>query len=189
VYFSSDYIFDGLAGPYKEDDPANPICEYGRQKVIAEHYISLNAQDYLIIRTTVVYGWEHQGKNFIYRLLNTLRAGQRLPVPLDQIGNPTYAPNLSEATIKLSLTGARGVYHIVGPERVNRYEFAREAAKVFKLDESLLQPVTTPELQQIAPRPLNLGMAIDKVTAVLNFPLLDYKTGLAIMAEQERVTP
>ena len=73
VYFSSDYIFDGRSGAYTEDQPANPICEYGRHKLAAEHYISLNAAKFLIIRTTVVFGWEAQGKNFVSRLISDAR--------------------------------------------------------------------------------------------------------------------
>jgi dTDP-4-dehydrorhamnose reductase len=69
IYFSTDYVFDGVSGPYAEDAIANPISEYGRQKLIAEHYISLISLNFLIIRTTVVYGWERQGKNFVYRFV------------------------------------------------------------------------------------------------------------------------
>ena len=184
VYFSSDYIFDGENGPYREDDPANPICEYGRQKLMAEHYISLWCKNYLIIRTTVVYGWERQGKNFIYRLINTLNSGQVLRVPFDQVGSPTYAPNLAQAVIELSLKDAQGVYHLVGPKRVNRYEFACEAARVFGLDETLIQRVATAELNQKASRPLNAGMIVEKAQAKLSTPLLDYRVGLRTMAAE-----
>lgn len=187
VYFSSDYIFDGKAGPYREDDPANPICEYGRQKLMAEHYIALHAHDYLIVRTTVVYGWERQGKNFVYRLLNTLRSGRVLRVPVDQIGNPTYAPNLAQTVVELVLSDARGVYHVVGPDRVNRYEFACEAAKVFGVDGSLIQAVPTSELGQPAPRPLNAGMVVEKAAARLTTPLMGYREGLRAMALEEEI--
>jgi dTDP-4-dehydrorhamnose reductase len=181
VYFSSDYVFDGQAGPYREEDPVNPICEYGRQKVMAEHYVALHAQDYLIIRTTVVYGWERQGKNFIYRLLNTLQAGDTLRVPADQIGSPTYAPNLAQAAVELAASKADGLYHLVGPERASRYEFACEAAKIFGLESSLIQAVPTAELGQSAPRPLNAGMRVEKATAQLTIPLVDYRAGLRMM--------
>jgi dTDP-4-dehydrorhamnose reductase len=182
VYFSSDYIFDGKAGPYHEDYPANPICEYGRQKLIAEHYLALHARDYLIVRTTVVYGWERQRKNFVCRLLSTLEAGNILRVPVDQVGNPTYAPNLAQAVIELACSGAKGVYHIVGPERANRYEFACEAARVFGLDASLIKGVPTCELGQVAPRPLNAGMVAKKAADELKVSLVGYKEGLRMMA-------
>ncbi len=75
VFFSTDYIFNGEDGPYDEEAAADPINIYGLPKLEAEHYISLFAMDYLIIRTTVVFGWEHQGKNFIYRVIKSLSDG------------------------------------------------------------------------------------------------------------------
>jgi dTDP-4-dehydrorhamnose reductase len=188
VYFSSDYVFAGDDGPYVETDPPRPLSEYGRQKLIVEHYLAFHAPRSLVIRTTVVYGWENQGKNFIYRLLQTLRAGQFLRVPVDQIGNPTYAPNLAEAVIVLTQQDAQGLYHVAGPSWVNRYDFARAAAEVFNLDASLIQPVTTKELQQPAPRPLQAGMRIDKAQACLPFPMLDCWSGLRRMM-QDRWPP
>ena len=178
VYFSSDYIFSGDHGPYQEDDPPNPICEYGRQKLIAEHHVAGHSHDYLIVRTTVVYGWEVQGKNFVNRLLNTLAAGQKIKVPNDQVGTPTYAPNLARAAIVLALSEAGGIYNVVGPERTNRYEFACEAARVFGLDLRLIDPVATCELGQAAPRPLNAGMTNEKASRKLAFPLIGYHQGL-----------
>ena len=185
VYFSSDYIFNGKTGPYREEDAANPICEYGRQKLIAEHYVALHTCDYVIVRTTVVYGWERQGKNFVYRLLNTLKAGRILRVPVDQVGSPTYAPNLAQAVVELALSDTKGVYHVVGPERVNRYEFACEAASVFGLDRSLIQPVATSELGQVALRPLDAGMVTEKAAAKLTVPLMSYRDGLRAMHRKE----
>lgn len=188
VYFSSDYIFDGEAGPYREDDPVNPICEYGRQKVIAEHYVALHVRDYLIVRTTVVYGWERQRKNFICRLLSTLEGGDILRVPVDQVGNPTYAPNLAQAVIELACSDAKEVYHVVGPERINRYEFACEAARVFGLDTGLIKGIPTCELGQVAPRPLNAGMVVEKAADELKVSLVGYEEGLRMMASERELS-
>jgi dTDP-4-dehydrorhamnose reductase len=166
---------------------ANPICVYGYQKVLAEHFISLHSHNYLIIRTTVVYGWEQQGKNFVYRLIKALQAQQPIKVPIDQIGNPTYAPNLAQISVALACSDARGVYHVAGLERVNRYEFAVKTATVFGLDASLIRPVTTQELNQAAPRPLNAGMTVDKITATVNTPLIGYLEGLQMMQKENRL--
>jgi dTDP-4-dehydrorhamnose reductase len=186
VYFSSDYIFDGYDGPYREDAAANPLCEYGRQKVMAEHYVALNAPQSLIVRTTVVYGWERQGKNFIQRLRDTLSAGNTMRAPVDQIGSPTYAPDLARASVELVQRQATGAYHVVGSELANRYEFACEAARVFGLDETLIEPVETAVLQQPAARPLRAGMLIDKAVQKLGRPLLSYCDGLRVMAAEAK---
>lgn len=185
VYFSSDYVFDGVNGPYLEIDPAKPICEYGQQKLISEHYVALHASDYLIVRTTVVYGWESQGKNFIFRLVERLQMGEKIKVPDDQIGSPTYAPNLAEAVVELTNIGAQGVFNLVGPKLASRYDFAVAAAKAFALDSALIDPISTPELKQIAKRPLRAGMIIDKAQSLLRTKFVDYVEGLAMMANEQ----
>ncbi len=182
VFFSSDYVFDGKAGPYREDAAAHPINVYGWQKLAGEHYVALHASDFLIIRTTVVYGWERQGKNFICHLLRRLRAGSMIHVPTDQIGSPTYAPNLADAVAGLAITGKQGVYHVAGPERVSRYDFACEAARAFGLPETMIWPTLTVNTRQRAMRPLEAGLVVDKAQAVLTVPLVGYKEGLQIMA-------
>ncbi len=187
VYFSSDYIFDGKSGPYSEDALPNPINEYGKQKLIAEHYIALFSRNHLIIRTTVVYGWERQGKNFVVRLLKTLEKNQEAPAPIDQIGNPTYAPNLAQASIELAESGAKGVFNLVGPELCSRYEFACEAAQAFNLPTKLIRPVTTDSLNQVALRPLKAGMKIEKAAAILKSSPVGYREGLKLMVASKGI--
>lgn len=185
VYFSSDYIFDGKNGPYREDDLPNPICVYGHQKLIGEHAIMRSTDDYLIVRSTVIYSWESQGKNFIYRLLNSLEKGLRIQVPTDQIGNPTYGPDLAQAVIDLVEDQAVGIFNITGQDRLNRYEFAVEVAKTFDMDPNLILPVTTDQLKQAARRPLNAGLISDKAAERLQRKFMGYKEGLERMVVEK----
>jgi len=185
IYFSSDYIFDGVSGPYDETDSANPICEYGRQKLAAEHYISLFAKQYLVIRTTVVYGWERKGKNFVYNLIRSLKSGNSIRVPVDQIGSPTYAKNLAQIAVELAAVPLNDVINITGPDRISRFELARLVAKTFKLDEKLITPVETNQLGQPAKRPLEAGLKIAKVTAVSQIPLINFSEGLKLMVDDQ----
>jgi dTDP-4-dehydrorhamnose reductase len=178
VHFSSDYIFDGLAGPYGELAPANPISQYGSQKLSAEHLIMQRARDALIVRTTVIYGEEPQRKNFIYRLLEELRQGREIAVPVDQVGTPTYAPTLADAVFDLLALGVRGVINLAGREPVTRAEFAREAARVFGVDAALVRPVRTAELGQPARRPLSGGLRGELVAGHLGRELPGYEEGL-----------
>jgi dTDP-4-dehydrorhamnose reductase len=178
IYFSTDYIFDGASGPYDETSVANPISEYGRQKLIAEHYIATTSSNFLIVRTTVVYGWERQGKNFIYRLVKLLREGSTIRVPMDQIGTPTYAPELAQNAIKLAKMDVQGVIHIAGANCINRYEFAIETAKVFGLPQDLVIPVSTKELNQLAERPLSAGLKTKKAAQLLQTSFMSSREGL-----------
>jgi dTDP-4-dehydrorhamnose reductase len=180
VYFSSDYIFDGLAGPYSEDDTPNPVNRYGLQKLIAEHLVASQAEDYLILRTTVVYGWEPRGKNFVVRLLQSLREGRPVRVPIDQVGTPTYAPALAAAAIDLAESESRKLINVVGEGRIDRHGFAVCAAQVFGLDERLIIPVATSALGQAAVRPLSLGLTLDRLRN-LGLPAPDYHSGLEQM--------
>lgn len=184
VFFSSDYIFDGTSGPYSEDDPPRPLSIYGQHKILGELLVSQQATRFIIIRTTVVFGTEHEGKNFIYRLHQTLTSKQTLLVPVDQVGTPTYAPNMAAIVIALVAKGAKGVYNIVGPTVVDRFVFAREAAAVFGLDATLIRPVKTIELGQAAKRPLKGGLRIKKVSSIVDIPSLDYKKGLQALAHE-----
>jgi dTDP-4-dehydrorhamnose reductase len=180
VYFSSDYVFAGDRGPYRESDRVHPLCVYGDHKVRAEWLLR---ETDLILRTTVVYGPEWQGKNFIYRLCSTLREGKRLRVPHDQVGSPTFAPNLARAAVALEQRGCTGVFHVAGPDRVSRYELALAAARIFELDARLVDPVATADLHQAARRPLDAGMICDKAAAVLPFALLGYHEGLRLFRD------
>ncbi|MBX9694118.1 MAG: SDR family oxidoreductase, partial [Cyanobacteria bacterium] len=144
VHISSDYIFDGKDGPYYETEPASPINVYGLHKVLAEHLIATKATRYLIVRTTVVYGWEDIGKNFVMHLKSKLIQGQAIKVPNDQIGTPTYNRNLARAIIEaVEKWETNGVINIVGPSLVSRYEFALQVANVFGLDPRLIKPTST----------------------------------------------
>lgn len=177
VYYSTDYIFDGIAGPYTEESKPSPVCVYGRHKLLAEEAVRSRLPDSLILRTTVVYGPEPQGKNFVLRLIANLRSGQTVNVPIDQVGNPTYNPSLAQVSLKL-LEAAPGIYNTAGVERVSRYDFALETCRVFGLDESLVIPVETAKLNQTAKRPLAGGLLMDKVESLFPGTLIGYREGL-----------
>jgi len=181
VFFSSDYIFDGLSGPYSENDKPNPLCVYGKHKLMAEELIQNRLGNYLIVRTTWAYGPEQKGKNFVLSLLKKLENGEKVKVPLDQIGSPTYSENLAEVLEELMREEKKGMYNIAGPELVDRYSFAREICNVFGFPESMLVPVPTRELGQKAKRPLRGGLKIDKVKNEISTRLLNYKEGLILM--------
>ena len=183
VFYSSDYVFDGKAGPYREADAPNPICVYGQQKLEVEQKISLLLENYLTLRITVVYGYEDQGKNFVSRLIKTLKGGQVLKVPQDQFGSPSLVDDIAEASCRLVEVGAKGIFHVVGPDRMSRYHFAMEVAKVFGLPTQQILPVTTAQLRQEAQRPLEAGMICDRLVQTLNWNLRGTAEGLAYLKQ------
>ncbi len=181
VYLSTEYVFDGQAGPYGEDDPVNPVSVYGRTKLEGER-AALSLAAALVIRTTVVYSYAPAAKNFIMQLIANHRSGTAMRVPKDQLSNPTYAPALAAAMLDLALKGAGGVYNVVGPEVMDRYAFALKACSVFGFDPSFLEPRLTAELGQPAARPLRAGLKTEKLVRELGRGLPPVEESLAEIA-------
>lgn len=189
IYFSSDYVFDGEGAPYAEDAEPRPVNEYGRQKAECESLIRQAGDDHLIARVSTVYGWPALGQgadNVATRVLRALRAGEPLDVPVQQIGTPAYAPNLAEALRELMERGCRGTYHLVGNDRMNRYEFSLLLAGVFGLDRSLIVPRATATGPGATKRPLDVGLLNDRARASLcSVRLLGAREGVAAMRAAE----
>lgn len=187
VYFSSDYVFDGEAGPYSEEDKINPISVYGKQKAECERMVQEACQKYIIVRTTGVYGWESEQKNFVASLIRRVGAGEHLSVPVDQFGSPTYARDLAKALFDLIKNKATGIYNISGPEVMNRYEFALVIASVFGLNQTFIKPVNTLDLKQPAARPLKAGLVITKLERETGVKMLAPTEALKIMKKEYEI--
>ncbi len=167
VYFSTDYVFDGHAGPYDEGSPTNPLSAYGRAKLDAERALGAELGDRaLVVRTSWVFGPERQGKNFAYQLVKALGRGKALDCPSDQVSSPSYGPDVARTVVGLVEGGVSGLVHVAGPEVMGRVEFARAIAGAFGLDPSLIVAKTTADLGQEAPRPLKGGLLTPRLDAI-----------------------
>lgn len=173
VFYSTDYVFPGTPsnpGPYRESAPTHPLSYYGLSKLAGEQSILAENPSALVLRTTTVYGPDPQGKNFLYTLRRLLSSGQSMRVPTDQLATPTYNEDLARATLALLRAGHSGLFHAAGPLMLSRIDFARLACRILSLDASLLIPLTTPELNQRAARPLIAGLDSTLLTATLGRP-------------------
>ncbi len=177
VYLSTEYVFDGRQGPYDERSPTNPLSVYGTTKLDGETAVQEADPRALVVRTTIVYGPEEQGKNFAYQLADRLRRGQRLTVPSDQVSTPTYNRDLAAGIVALVRHGTSGVVHVAGPDRLSREAFARALASAADLDPELIDGVPTAELGQPAARPLSAGLV--SVRAPRPGELADVRTAVA----------
>ncbi len=184
VYISSDYVFDGTKPPYKEDDKPNPLNLYGKLKLQTEDYIRKTLQDFLIIRTTNIYGWDPKTvtPNYMMGLYKTIKDGRNFNAPSFLWGNPTYAGDLASAIVELYQKKAKGVYHVCGSSYVTRYEWAKEACRILGLDEKLLNEVKEPSANSSSvPRPLKSCLSIDKFRETYKTTLHDLTGGLSQM--------
>jgi dTDP-4-dehydrorhamnose reductase len=162
VYMSTDYVFDGRKGLYREEDAVNPINYYGLTKLRGEEHVE-KLESYVIARTSVLYGWHPKKLNFATWVIDGLRKGHAINVAEDHYNSPTLADDLAEMIGKIIEMGARGIYHTAGNDRISRYEFALEIAGTFGLDRSLITPVGMADLKMwIAERPRDSSLCIDK---------------------------
>jgi dTDP-4-dehydrorhamnose reductase len=167
-YLSSSYVFDGTQDrPYAESDPVSPVSVYARTKLQGEEISRIHFGDEgLIVRTIVVWGPDPQQKNFAYQVAGHGLSGERLQVPSDQLGNPTYGPDLASAIIQLMEREAGGVWNIAGPEpEMDRVALARLFCRTLDFDDGFIHPVATADLGQAARRPLNGALSTDKLAA------------------------
>ena len=182
VYFSTDHVFPEMTRPCREDDPVAPVSVYAKTKAEAERRVrEILPERHLILRTSWVYGPDEQAKNFVYRAIRTLRAGQPLLVPEDQYGQPTYGPDLARSALDLCRAGLRGTFHVVGPAHLTRLAFARLIADVFELDPARILGKPTSALAQAAPRPLRVCLSDEKIRAALGAPVRHPADALRVM--------
>jgi len=181
VVFSSEYVFDGTRLAYHEDDAVAPLNEYGRQKVALEE-IARSSPRHLVLRISGVFGAEPRRKNFVWQLVDRLRAGGTFDVPSDQLITPTDAASLATALRELLDRGATGTFHATGPEIMAREAFARTIALAFGLDGSKIRPRPTAQLGLLAKRPPKAGLTDAKLQLLLGHGLRRAQDALADLA-------
>jgi CDP-4-dehydro-6-deoxyglucose reductase, E1 len=186
VFYSSDYVFDGVNGPYGERDLPHPVSVYGQTKLEAERLIEESGVDALIIRTTWVYGWERTSKNFAMQVWQQLSSGERMRVASDQVSTPTLVDSLAEVSLRLVELGLGGTVHVAGRDRLSRVEFAQRLAAAFALDGSNIEPVPTRELGQRAHRPLHAGLRTERLQGLLGTEAMSLDESLKRLRRQWR---
>ncbi len=172
VQVSTDFVFDGEHGPYKEEDRPNPLNFYGRSKLAAENAIrKAGLRNWAIARTVLVYGTGEQLKrsNIVLWAIDQLSRGNTISIVDDQWRTPTYAPDLAEGLQKLVRFSKQGVYNLSGREFLSMYDFVQRIASVFDLDASLIKRANSSSFSQTAPRPPATGFITLKAETELGF--------------------
>lgn len=168
VYISTDYVFDGLSGPYSEHDSVGPLSMYARHKLQAEQMVLADSEKHLVLRITNVYGDEDRNKNFIARIISQCIAQEKLTLklPYDQYATPVNAYDIARALYLLLRDQQKGIFHIAGTDWMNRVELALTILKYYPNAAYTLEVVSTPELKQPASRPLRGGLLKSKFSAL-----------------------
>jgi len=186
IQISTDFIFDGDNGPYKEDDEPNPINYYGLSKLKSEDIIIISEIKYTILRTILVFGIvdNMSTNNIVLFVKKALENKQEVTMVDDQYRMPTFVDDLAQACLLSIQNQAYGVFHISSSELLSVYEMAIQIAKVFELDVSLINRISTSQLNQLAKRPPKTGFDLKKSRKILNFPQLPFKNRLQAFKNQ-----
>ena len=168
IQISTDYVFDGKSGPYSEEDEPNPKSVYGETKLFADNWLLDNYSKSTIIRTNILYSYTKRTKaSFLKWVVDSLNDNQNIKVVNDQWNNPTWTESLSSVIYKIIDNQAFDLYHYGDRDILNRFDFSILISKVFNLDSSLIMPISSDELNQIAPRPRKSGLITKKIESEL----------------------
>jgi dTDP-4-dehydrorhamnose reductase len=179
VFISTDFIFDGNKGMYKEEDQAAPVNFYGKTKLEAEEAIKEYEYDWAIVRTILVYDKPHSAKDNILTLVKKkLEKGEEYKVVSDQIRTPTYVEDLAKGIALVIEKKATGVYHIGGMDVLSPFDMACRTADYLGLDRTLIKEVTAANFSQLAKRPLKTGFNIEKAKIELGYQPVSFQEGL-----------
>ena len=186
VHLSTDFVFDGSKGPYREDDIPNPQSYYAETKYEAEKIIQASNIGWAILRTIIIYGVvdDNSRSNVVLWTKRSLENKQAIRAINDQYRAPTLAEDLAGACIRAALKKAQGVFHVSGRELMCILDIVYLVADYFQLDKSYIQPVSSAELNQPAKRPPVTGFIIDKAIRELDFNPHTFLEGLAVVKKQ-----
>ncbi|MBI65924.1 MAG: dTDP-4-dehydrorhamnose reductase [Candidatus Marinimicrobia bacterium] len=169
IHISTDYVFDGVSGPNKEGDQTNPLNVYGSSKLVSENLLLDQSDDSLVIRANVLYDYASRSSaSFLNWVIESLEKGKEINVVDDQWNNPTWTSSLAVVIDRSIDNGLNGLVHWGDGDWISRYEFANKIADVFNLKKSLIKPIKTSELDQIAKRPLKGGLDSKFAQTILN---------------------
>ncbi len=171
IYISTDFVFDGLNGPYKETDDTGPVNYYGSSKLAAEKSVMEPGLSWAIVRTVLVFGNILVGtrSNVISWVKENLVGGKAIKVVSDQLRTPTYVEDLAKGILLVLEKDKPGIFHIAGPDEMSPYDMAVATADYLQLDKSLMTEVNASTFTQPAQRPLKTGFVIDKAKNELGY--------------------
>lgn len=186
IHLSTDFIFNGEAGPYTEDAEPDPVSYYGETKLAAENMVKNQCNKWSIARTILVYGIVHDmsRSNIVLWAKGALEKGQPINVVNDQVRSPTLAEDLAMGCKLIEEKQAEGIFNISGKDQMSIVEIVERVADYFQLDKSIIKQVSSKTLNQAAMRPPITGFDLTKSREILGYNPRSFEEGIALLMEQ-----
>ena len=175
IQISTDYVYDGLNGPYLETDATHPINLYGKSKLEAENILIGSNRKYLILRLNGLYTYDLSYNNFVSWIIGEIKNKNNIKVVSDQISNPVYVELITNVILKSILMEAEGVFNYGSSNYLSRYDLALEICSVFGFSSRFIDSITSKSLNQIAKRPKNTSLITEKIENRLGLQTYDTK--------------
>lgn len=169
IYFSSDAVFDGEKGSYKEEDETNPINSYGKIKYEVEKHIFGSEKPYVVLRMGKVFGLKMDDNTILTNLLKNLKQSQDLILATDQIFTPLYIGDLMEAIKKIIQEKYLGIFHLASLKATDRYEIASKIKSFFHLKHTNITSCKIDSLNLPDSRPKLIDLDIGKWKKLIGF--------------------
>jgi len=186
IHISTDFIFDGENGPYKEEDEPNPLSYYGLSKLKSEQLLYKHNCKWTILRTIIVFGvGENLSKgNIVLWAKGALEKGEPLNIINDQFRAPTLAEDLADACILAAKKQAYGIFNASGRDIMSIYEMVERIGNYYGLDITNLNKISSSILNQKAKRPPRTGFVLDKANKILEYNPHSFEECLSIIKNQ-----
>ena len=187
IFISTDHLFDGSVPNVSENHVKNPLNCYGRTKSLGEDYIHFNNPNALIIRTNF-YGWgTSYRQSFSDFVIDNLRKGKNITLFNDVFYTPILIETLVETVMELYLNNAKGIFNVVGNDRVSKLEFGLELANVFGLNIDLIKEGSIKDNNQLVKRPKDLSLSNQKVIDFLQRQIISLDDQMKLLFSQEEL--
>jgi dTDP-4-dehydrorhamnose reductase len=185
VFTSTDLVFDGSKGDYREEDAARPLSVYGTSKLRAEEAVLAAGPGNLVVRSSLLYGTGSETSGtFLAGLIETLGAGRQMRLFTDQRRNPILVNDFARALIVAVEKDLGGLFHVAGDQALSRLEFGSLVCRAFGYDESLLVPISMENFDYVAARPIDSTLNTEKFTTATGFKPSGISEALAGLARE-----
>ena len=196
IHFSTDFVFNGKKGNYKESNKVSSINYYGHTKILGENIIKKKLKKYIIIRTSWLYS--NSKNNFFTKIITKIKNKEDIQVVNDQFGFPTSCYDLAKVTIKLITIFKNnnkiktGVYHYsnYGIKEISWFDFAKKINYFYykKTNNfSKIISVSSKNFKTLAKRPVNSSLNIDKICNTFNIKKKKWDMELKRIIRSERI--
>lgn len=187
---STDFVFDGENGPYKETDVVNPLSTYAKSKADAEEILlKSDYKNWSVARTIIVYGTGIglSRSNMILWALDALPKNQVMNIVNDQFRAPTWADDLAYGCVEIVLRSQTGIFHLSGPETLSISDIVIRIAKKINADTSLINQISSATLNQAAKRPPRTGFVLTKANSLLDYRPKTLEETIELLIEELKI--